>query len=355
MPTAKKTPPSKAAKPARAAKATQATATAGESKTDQSGMAKTSTRTLWKGAITFGLVHIPIALYSATAESGVNFDWIDKRSMDPVGYKRINKRTGKEIDKDNIVKGIEWGDGEYVILSPEEIASAYPKTTQTIEIEAFIPEDDIPFVYLERPYYVAPVTRGEKVYALLRETLRESDLVAVAKVVIQTKQHLAVLIPCGPALVLNLLRWGGEIRSWEDLKLPPVGAKAAGLKESEMAMARELVKGMTAKWNADKFRDSFREEIMKLAEAKAKAGETKIVQQPEQAEEATKGADVIDLTELLKRSLGGRGKSGAVSAAKPAVKAGPKKTASKASAKKGMATSATTKSNAGRPKLRRVA
>lgn len=354
MATAKKTQ-SKAAK---AAKAAKATGTAEQSKSDQSGMAKTSTRTLWKGAITFGLVHIPIALYSATAESGVNFDWIDKRSMDPVGYKRINKRTGKEIDKDNIVKGIEWGDGEYVILSPEEIASAYPKTTQTIEIEAFIPEDDIPFVYLERPYYVAPVTRGEKVYALLRETLRESDLVAVAKVVIQTKQHLAVLIPCGPALVLNLLRWGGEIRSWEDLKLPPVGAKAAGLKESEMAMARELVKGMTAKWNADKFRDSFREEIMKLAEAKAKAGETKIVQQPEEAEEATKGADVIDLTELLKRSLGGRGKSGAVSeakAAKSAAKAAPKKTASKATAKKAMVTSATTKASAERPKLRRVA
>jgi DNA end-binding protein Ku len=347
------------------------TASAATGTPDASGMAKTSTRTLWKGAITFGLVHIPIALYSATAESGINFDWIDKRSMDPVGYKRINKRTGKEIDKDNIVKGIEWGDGEYVILSPEEIASAYPKTTQTIEIEAFIPEDDIPFVYLERPYYVAPVTRGEKVYALLRETLRESDLVAVAKVVIQTKQHLAVLIPCGPALVLNLLRWGGEIRSWEELKLPPVGAKAAGLKDSEMAMARELVKGMTAKWSADQFRDSFREEIMKLAEAKAKAGDTKIVQKAEEAESAPKGADVIDLTELLKRSLGGRGKSGAASseakAAKSATKPAPKpgtKAVAKAPPKskaKPSPTKAATKSPASkpatteRPKLRRVA
>ena len=128
---------------------------------------------------------------------------------------------------------------------------------------------------------------------------------AVAKVVIQTKQHLAVLIPCGPALVLNLLRWGGEIRSWEDLKLPPVGAKAAGLKESEMAMAKELVKGMTAHWSADKFRDSFRESIMKLAEQKAKAGQTKAVEKLEAVEESPrKGADVIDLTELLKRSLG---------------------------------------------------
>jgi DNA end-binding protein Ku len=350
MPAAKKTKAARRTAPAKTAAATP----------DASGMAKTSTRTLWKGAITFGLVHIPIALYSATAESGVNFDWIDKRSMDPVGYKRINKRTGKEIDKDNIVKGIAWGDGEYVILSAEEIASAYPKTTQTIEIEAFIPEDDIPFVYLERPYYVAPVTRGEKVYALLRETLRESDLVAVAKVVIQTKQHLAVLIPCGPALVLNLLRWGGEIRSWEDLKLPPVGAKAAGLKDSEMAMARELVKGMTAQWSADKFRDSFREEIMKLAEAKAKAGDTKIVQQPEEAEATPRSADVIDLTELLKRSLGGRGKSGVRDGAEKAVaKTGTAaKTPPKASAKKPArktASKAAPSKAAERPKLRRVA
>lgn len=288
-------------------------------KADQAGMAKTSTRILWKGAITFGLVHIPIALYSATAESGINFDWIDKRSMDPVGYKRVNKRTGKEISKEDIARGIEWEDGEYVILSPEEIAAAYPKSTQTIEIEAFIPADDIPFVYLERPYYVAPINRGERVYALLREILREADLVAVARVVIQTRQHLAVLIPSGPALVLDLLRWGGEIRSWEELKLPPVGAKAAGLKESEMSMARQLVKGMTAKWSADQFRDSFREEIMKLAQAKARAGETKVVRKPESLEEAPKGGDVLDLTELLKRSLGRKADTRAP-ARKPAAK-----------------------------------
>ena len=124
-------------------------------------MAPTSTRTLWKGAITFGLVHIPIGLYSATAETGIDFDWLDKRTMDPVGYKRVNKKTGKEIDKDDIVKGVKWDDGQYVVLSPEEIAAAYPRTTQTIEIESFVDADDVPFVYLERPYYVAPVNKGE--------------------------------------------------------------------------------------------------------------------------------------------------------------------------------------------------
>jgi DNA end-binding protein Ku len=295
----------------------------------QQGMAKTSTRTMWKGAITFGLVHIPIALYSATAESDLNFDWLDKRTMDPVGYKRVNKKTGKEIDKDNIVKGIEYGDGEYVVLSQEEIAAAYPRTTQTIEIESFVDADDVPFVYLERPYYVAPINKGEKVYALLRESLRETNKVGIAKVVIQTKQHLAVLIPCGPALVLNLLRWGGEIRSWEDLKLPPVGAKAAGLKDSELNMAKQLIDDMAADWSADQFRDSFRDEIMKLVESKAKAGETETVTPVEDAPSSGRSADVIDLTELLKRSLQ-VGKA----ADAPAKKTPAKKAAAKAPAKK---------------------
>ena len=262
-----------------------------------------SSRALWKGAISFGLVHIPVALHSATSEQGLNFDWLDKRTMDPVGYKRVNKKTGKEIDKDNIVKGIEYGDGEYVVLTPEEIATAYPRTTQTIEIESFVDADEVPFVYLERPYYVAPINRGEKVYALLREALRDSNKVGIAKVVIHTKQHLAVLIPCGPALVLNLLRWGGEIRSWEDLKLPPSGAKAAGLKESELKMARQLIDDMAADWSADQFRDSFHEQIMKLVETKAKAGETETVTPVEDDPAPQRGADVVDLTELLKRSL----------------------------------------------------
>src|SRR5690606_14539396 len=126
-------------------------------------MAAPSKRVLWKGAISFGLVHIPIALHAATEEQSIDFDWLDKRSMDPVGYKRINTATGKEITKDNIVKGIEYEDGQYVVLSAEEIAEAYPKTTQTVEIEAFVPLKDIPFVYLERPYYISPINKGAKV------------------------------------------------------------------------------------------------------------------------------------------------------------------------------------------------
>lgn len=297
---------------------------------DTKGMARTSTRSLWKGAITFGLVHIPIGLYSATEESDVNFDWLDKRTMDPVGYKRINKRTGREIDKENVVKGVEYGKGHYVVLTPEEIAEAYPRTTQTIEIEAFVDVDEVPFVYLEKPYYTAPINKGEKVYALLREALRDTGKAALGKVVIHSKQHLAVVLPCGPALVLNLLRWGGEIRSWDDLQLPPQG-KAAGIKDAEMKMARQLIADMSGHWSAEEFRDNFHDAIMKLVEKKAKAGDTETVEPLEEAPEPH-GADVIDLTELLRRSLrgGAKGDGDAAPAHKPAS---PKTAAKKAPAR----------------------
>ncbi|WP_439587779.1 Ku protein [Hydrogenophaga sp.] len=268
------------------------------------GQAPTSTRTIWKGAISFGLVHIPVGLYSATMSSGIDFDWLDRRSMDPVGYKRINKVTGKEVASADIVKGVEYEDGRYVLLSPEEIAAAFPKVTQTIEIETFVDADEIPFVYLERPYYTAPLKRGEKVYALLREALAKSNKVGLAKVVIQTKQHLAVLIPCGRALILNLLRWGGEIRSFEQLDLPPLGVKAAGIKDAELTMAMQLIDDMTQPWKADEFRNSFADEINKLVETKATKGELAEVAKVEKTEGAPSGANVLDLTALLKRSLG---------------------------------------------------
>ncbi len=266
-------------------------------------MATSSNRALWKGAISFGLVHIPVALHSATSEEGIDFDWLDKRSMDPVGYKRINKKTGREVDKENIVKGIEYEKGQYVVLSQEEISSAYPKTTQTIEIETFVPDNDIPFIYLERPYYVVPINKGAKVYALLREALRKTQRIGIARVVIQTKQHLAVLVPSGPALVLNLLRWGNEIRSWENLDLPAEGVKAAGITEKELKMAEQLINDMSSTWNPEEYRDSFKDEIMKLVHQKVETGDIQSVVQPEQSESSPGGAQILDLTELLQRSL----------------------------------------------------
>jgi DNA end-binding protein Ku len=287
-------------------------------------MATSVGRSLWKGAISFGLVHIPVALHSATSEQGVNFDWLDKRTMDPVGYKRINKRTGKEVDKDNIVKGVEYEDGQYVVLSQEEIASAYPKTTQTIGIETFVSATDIPLIYFERPYYVVPINKGEKVYALLREALLRTKRVGIARVVIQTKQHLAALVPSGPALILNLMRWGDEIRSWKNLSFPAEGIEGPGISDKELKMAEQLVTEMSSKWDPDEFRDSFKDEIMKLVEQKAEKGEIQTVVRPEEAEEARTGAQILDLTELLQRSLKGGSKEGREKAtdatAKPAAR-----------------------------------
>lgn len=295
-------------------------------------MATTSKRALWKGAISFGLVHIPVALHSATVNQSLDFDWLDKRTMDRVGYKRINKTTGKEVASSNIVKGIEYEDGQYVVLSKEEISAAYPKTTQTVEIEAFVPLDDIPFVYLDRPYYLSPIGRGAKVYALLREVLKKTQKVAVAKVVIQTKQHLAIVMGCGPALVLNLLRWGDEVRPWDELELPPEGSKAVGLTAKELKMGEQLVDDMSASWQPEQFTDSFKEQIMALVREKAEAGDISAVQEVDTDDETPASATIHDLTEMLQRSL----KAGTRTPAKEGSTATTTKesTAKKAAAKK---------------------
>lgn len=261
----------------------------------------TGSRTLWKGAITFGLVHIPVGLHTAASEQGVDFDWLDKRSMDPVGYKRINKRTGKEIDKDNIVKGVEYEDGKYVVISPDEIEAVFPKTTQTITIERFIGANELPFIFLERPYYVAPINKSDRVYALLRETLVSTGRIGLAKVVIATKQHLAALVPSGPALVLSLLRWGDEVKTLDSLELPPAGR--GNVSAAELKMARQLVEEMSGPWDPADFKDEFRIQVMKLVEKKAKAGEGHTVLQPEEEAPARTTSEVIDLTALLRRSL----------------------------------------------------
>lgn len=263
-------------------------------------------RAIWKGAITFGLVNVPIALHPASQEDDIDFDWLDKRTMDPVGYKRVNKRTGKEIDKENIVKGVKQDDGDYVVLSDDEVREAYPKTTQTIEIEAFVNLADVPFVYLEKPYYLEPSGKGaEKVYSLLREAMIAQGVIGIARVVMHTKEHLAALIPAGPALMLNTLRWSTEIRDVQDLNIPAAGKAAAKLKDTELKMATQLIKDMQADWKPEAYVDKFTDAIQELIARKVKAGKTEKV---EPLEEAPQGYDdnVIDLSELLKKSLGAR-------------------------------------------------
>ena len=269
-------------------------------------------RAIWKGAISFGLVHIPVSLVSATSAQGVDFDWLDKRSMDPVGYKRINKTTGKEVTKDNIVKGVAYEKGRYVVLSEEEIRAAHPKSTQTIEIIAFIDRDQIPLQNIDTPYYLAPDKRGGKVYALLRETLDTTAKVALANVILHTKQHLAALMPLDSALVLVMLRWPAEVRGLDELELGEDVIKPS-LAKGERDMARRLVEDMSADWQPDDYRDSFQDKIMALVKKKAKAGKIENVEAQDGAQER-KSADVLDLTELLKRSLAGK------SMAKPAAR-----------------------------------
>ncbi len=286
---------------------------------------------IWKGAIDFGLVHVPVALYPASSESGVDFDWLDKRSMDPVGYKRINKRTGAEIKKENIVKGVKVEGGDYVVLSDEEIKAAYPKTTQTIEIQSFVHASEIPFVMLDRPYYLEPVAKGEKVYALLREAMLAEGVIGIARVVLHTKEYLSALIPSGAALMLNTLRWAADIRPWTDLKLPAEGGKS--LKDAEMKMARQLIGEMTEAWKPNEHADQFTQAIHALVAKRVEAGATEKVEPMEEpGADAGSAGNVVDLTALLRQSLNRRGKASAGSTAvqeeKPARKtAAPKKTA----------------------------
>lgn len=262
-------------------------------------------RAIWKGAISFGLVHIPVALVSATRSQRVDFDWLDERSMEPVGYKRINKVTGREVPKHHIAKGVKFEKGRYVILTEEEIRSAHPRSTQTIDIFSFVSSDQIPLANIDKPYYLSPDKRGEKVYALLRETLVETGKVALARVVIRTRQYLAALMPLESALSLIILRWPAEVRSLETLDL---GEQVTDpkLSKSELAMARRLVEDMTAEWSPEEYVDSFQDEIMQLVEQKASEGQIEDVEAGAAISEERKSADIIDLTELLKRSLAGK-------------------------------------------------
>lgn len=289
-------------------------------------------RAIWKGAVSFGLVHIPVSLIPATVRRGIDFDLLDRRSMDPVGYKRINKTTGEDIAGEDIVRGVEYEKHRYVVIGDDEIRAAYPAATQTVEIIAFVKATQIPLPYLDTPYYLAPERRGGKVYALLREALAGTGQVGLATVVLHTRQHLAALMPQGEALVLNTLRWGDEVRSVAELAL---GDEVAGARpdKRELEMARRLIEEMQEEWDPRRYKDQFTEQIMALVERKAKAGKLETVG-PAETEPA--GAEIIDLAELLRRSLGGGRRRGAAATAEtpPATERkparSPRRTAKKA-------------------------
>ena len=257
-------------------------------------------RVLWRGAIVFGLVHIPVDLYPGSKDNDLDFDWIDKRDNAPVGYQRINKTTGKEVAMSDIARGYAWEKGNYVILEDEDFKAANPKATQTVELLAFVDRTAIPPLFFEKPYRLAPGKRGEKGYALLRETLKRADKVGVAQVVIRNRQHLAVLMPMGDMLELIQMRYADEVLGAEAFDLPSL--KAAKVSEKEVELAERLVADMTEKWNPKQYRDTYRDDLMKRIEALATKGRTHLVKTPAD-EESKGGAKVIDLMAALKRSL----------------------------------------------------
>ncbi len=274
-------------------------------------------RVLWKGAISFGLVHIPVGLYSAEKRNNFDLTMLDRRNMKPVGFKRYNKETGEDVPWDQIVKGYEYEKERYVVLTDEDFRRANVEATQTIDILRFVEGKEITPMYFETPYYLAPDRRGEKGYALLRETLKHTHKVGIANVVVRTRQYVAALIPVGEVIVMNTLRYADEVRAADELDVPPKNLKAAGVTPRETDMAVKLVEEMTGDWNPEDYRDTYHEDLLKLIDKRIKAGETEVISttDAEETEEEPSRGNVVDLMALLKQSLQDKAKGRGFSSA----------------------------------------
>jgi len=303
-----------AKKPARSTRAANDDSHSKPAKAKSGGARGGSSRVLWKGAITFGLVLVPVELHTAARRQGLELDMLDKRSMQPIGYKRINKISGKEVPYEQIVKGYAVEKGQYVVLSDADFKAANPKATQSVEIFSFVDAGQIPPMYFDAPYYLVPQKSGIKVYALLMQAMQKAGCVALANVVIATKQHLAAVIPDGEKLMLNTLRYADEIRDTGNLNMPDI--KGASIKPAEMNMAAKLIDAMRGDWQPAEYRDTYHEDIMARIEAKEKAGQINEVTAAEKTRApAQRSAEVIDLMSLLQKSMPGKTRSRA--AAKP--------------------------------------
>ena len=256
-------------------------------------------RGLWKGAISFGLVNVPVELHSAKRRtSELDMTMLDKRNLAPVGYKRVNKATGKEVPWDEVVKGYEYLDDKYVVLSDEDFRRANPEAAKTVDIQAFVELADIAPQYFETPYYLIPGKRGEKAYALLRDTLKKAAKAGIATVMIRTKQYLAALIAQDELLVLNTLRYHDELKKASEFEIPD-----AKVSPKEMDMAMRLVDDMADKWQPARYKDKFKDDLLKRIEEKVDAGQTEEITEPEKGAPEPKSADVVDLMSLLKKSI----------------------------------------------------
>jgi DNA end-binding protein Ku len=280
-------------------------------------------RSIWKGSITFGLVNIPVGLYSAEKREEVSFHLLDRKNKARVKYKRVNEETGREVAWEDTVRGYELESGKYVVLSDEDLQRASPEKTQTVDILDFVDLEEIDSVYFDKPYYLAPDKKGAKSYALLREILKRTKKVGISKVVIRSKQYLAAVIAQDDVIVLNILRFAHELRDPAELDLP---RGKEGVTERELDMAERLVEGMVDAWDPEKYRDDYYKDLMKMIHERAKAGQLDESPEAPPAPKPDRGAKVVDLMALLKQSVEGGG------ARKPAKKTAAKKAPAKKTA-----------------------
>jgi len=278
-------------------------------------------RAIWKGSISFGLVNIPIALYPATRREELKFRLLRKSDLSPVNYKRVAEKDGREVPWDQIVKGYEYEKGKYVVLKDEDFQRVDVEATQTVDIQDFVDLEEIDPMFFYKPYYLEPQKGGDKAYALLRDALKDSNKVGIAKVVIKTREYLAGVKPEDGALVLELMHFAEELADPSKLNVP----KKVDVGKREINMATALIDSMSSKWNPEKYRDEYREALMEVIEEKVEAGGKEIEEKPKKAPTPTK---VIDLVSVLQKSLeqaGGAKKK--VSASSRARKAQPTKKA----------------------------
>ena len=258
-------------------------------------------RTIWKGALSFGLVNIPVGLYPATSDKSIHFNQFEEGTSDRIRYKKVNERTGDEVPQDRIVKGYDLGGGEYVILTEEELESAEPKKSRQIEISDFVGLVDIDPVFFRSSYYLAPEGEGaEKAYALLRRAMAEAGRVAIATLVMRNKEYLVAIRPEDDALALHTMYFSDEVRApGRDLDLPETG----DVTDRELSMAQLLIASMESEWDPERFHDTHRDKVEAIIEEKRQGHEIVLQEGPEPA------AKVVDLMEALSASIAAAAKA----------------------------------------------
>lgn len=260
-------------------------------------------RPIWKGSISFGLVNVPVVLYSAEARNELHFKLLDSRDNAPVRYERKNEKTGEEVPWNEIVKGYEYEDGTYVLLGDEDFKQASVEASQSVDIQDFVDESDIGYVYFDKPYYLVPGKKGEKGYVLLRETLRRRNKAGIAKVVIRTRQYLAALLVEGDALVLNLLRFSDELRDIEEFDFPSRKLDEHGISKKEIDMAERLVETMSSPWQPDNYRDDYKEALLAWIDKKVESGETAPAAAAGDRADQEAEPGTINIMDLLEQSV----------------------------------------------------